>query len=183
MNKQHYAELMNCIFPGFFAKEYIRRLPDECICDEMILSLNEFDPHLYEKKMTDSISFGYYRKDPALLKEAVAKVEPNWVQYYNQTEKVYCGYIDGKIASFCLITDMGVHTIDNHRLKVGGPGCVGTLPEYRNQGIGLTMIKKVTQILQAEGYDYSYIHYTGVASWYAKLGYQIILRWNKNGIL
>ena len=44
------------------------------------------------------------------------------------------------------------------------------------------MIKHVTQILKDEGYDYSYIHYTGVASWYEKLGYKTSIKWNKNGV-
>ena len=39
------------------------------------------------------------------------------------------------------------------------------------------------QILKEEGYDYSYIHYTGVAPWYEKLGYQTFAKWNKNGVL
>ncbi len=68
-------------------------------------------------------------------------------------------------------------------MKVGGPGCVGTLPEYRNKGIGLIMVKHVTQILKEEGYDYSYIHFTGVAPWYEKLGYKTTIRWTKNGVV
>ncbi len=68
-------------------------------------------------------------------------------------------------------------------MKVGGPGCVGTIPEYRDKGIGLTMVKHVTRILKEEGYDYSYIHYTSEASWYEKLGYKTSIRWNRKGIL
>ena len=76
-----------------------------------------------------------------------------------------------------------MHNINGRELKIGGPGCVGTLPEYRKKGIGLTMVKKVTEILKEEGYDYSYIHFTGVAPWYEKLGYETILKWNKHGLL
>ena len=77
---------------------------------------------------------------------------------------------------------MGVHGVNGREYKIGGPGCVGTLPEFRNKGIGLTMVRNVTQILKAEGYDYSYIHFTGIAQWYEKLGYKTCVRWNKNGI-
>ena len=42
---------------------------------------------------------------------------------------------------------------------------------------------KGTEILKNEGYDLSYIHYTGVADWYARLGYQSILQWTSQGIL
>jgi hypothetical protein len=45
------------------------------------------------------------------------------------------------------------------------------------------MVKHVTQILKDEGYDISFIHYTGVAPWYEKLGYNTIVRWNTDGIL
>lgn len=61
-------------------------------------------------------------------------------------------------------------------------GCVGTLPEYRDRGIGLTMVKHVTGILREEGYDYSYIHYTYLAPWYEKLGYKTVIKWGRNGI-
>ena len=90
-----------------------------------------------------------------------------------------CGYINGKIAAFCLVEDMGEHTIDGKAVRIGGPGCVGTLPRYRNRGIGLMMVKMATQILKDEGYAYSYIHYTGVGPWYRKLGYETLLTWTK----
>ena len=183
MNKQDYTVLLNSIFPNFFEKEYIRNLPDDCVCDEMILPLSDFAPHRYNKALDDTITFGEYRGDIEQIKEAVRKVDEHWAYYYNGTQRIYCGYISGKIASFCLISDMGEHTINGRKLKVGGPGCVGTLPQYRNRGIGLTMVKHVTQILKEEGYDYGYIHYTGVAPWYAKLGYTTSVQWNKNGVI
>ena len=68
-------------------------------------------------------------------------------------------------------------------LKIGGPGCVGTVPEYRRQGIGLRLVQLATGILKDQGYDLSYIHYTAVAPWYAKLGYQTVLKWNGRGFL
>ena len=61
--------------------------------------------------------------------------------------------------------------------------CVGTVPEYRRQGIGLKMVQNVTQILKEKGYALGYIHYTGVGHWYAKLGYQTLVKWNSGGII
>ena len=58
-----------------------------------------------------------------------------------------------------------------------------TLPEYRRQGIGLKMVQNVTAILKAEGYDLSYIHFTGVGRWYEKLGYHTTLRWSRDGVV
>ena len=96
---------------------------------------------------------------------------------------MYCGFFNERIASFCIIEDIGEHLLDGRRIKIGGPGCVGTVPEYRNRGIALVMVQNATQILKEEGYDLSYIHYTGVAPWYQKLGYRTILKWYKHGIL
>lgn len=145
MSKVDGVSLLESIYPHFFERENIKNLPDEWICDEMVLFLDEF--------------------------------------FYNGKHRAYCGYVDGKIASFCLIEDMGEHVINGCKIKVGGPGCVGTLPEYRNKGIGMTMVKKVTQILKNEGYDCSYIHFTGVPLWYEKIGYKSSVKWNKNGVI
>ena len=149
----------------------------------MILDLNEFEQNIYSKELDDTVSFGIYNGDLEELKEAVGKVVQYWTQSYNGKYRAYCGYVNGKVVSFCLIEDKGVHNINGKDYKIGGPGCVGTLPEYRNRGIGLTMVRNVTRILKEEGFDYSYIHFTGVAKWYEKLGYRSSVRWNKNGVL
>lgn len=183
MNKQESIFLFNRLHPDFFKSEYIRSLPEEYVFDEMILSLNEFDVHKYDKKFNGNVSFGFYDGDLDELKKEIEKVEKHWVPLFHETDRIFCGYVDGTVASFCLVDDMGTHEINGRALKIGGPGCVGTLPEYRDRGIGLTMVKLVTQILKEEGYDYSYIHYTYVAPWYEKLGYKTCLKWNRNGIL
>lgn len=176
-------KLLDCVHPHFFERENIKNLPEEWICEELVIPLNEFVGDVYNKSFEKNITFGYYEGDMQILKEAVGKVLEGWIEFYTGEYRTYCGYIDGKIASFCMVEDMGVHTIDGKELKLGGPGCVGTLPEYRNLGIGLTMVSKVTQILKEEGYDYSYIHFTRVPQWYKKLGYKTSLRWNRNGAL
>ncbi len=183
MNKQESVELFTQLHPNFFESESIRGLPEEWIYDEMVLPLDEFDPGKYDKKLADNVSFGIYAGDLGELKAAVAAVDDDWVQYFTEGQRFYCGYVDGKIASFCMIADEGLHRLNGRTVKVGGPGCVGTVPEYRNRGVGLTMVQRVTQILKDEGYDYSYIHYTAVASWYERLGYRTSIRWTRNGIL
>lgn len=182
MNKQECILLFHCLHPDFFESEAVCALPEEYVFDEMILSLNEFDIHNYDKKFDGDVSFGFYEGDLDELKKVVEKVEKHWVPFFNEKDRVYCGYVNGKVASFCLVGDMGIHKIKEHKYKIGGPGCVGTLPEYRDKGIGLTMVKHVTQILRNEGYDYSYIHYTYLAPWYEKLGYKVAVKWSRNGI-
>lgn len=183
MDKQDYILLFNSIHPDFFKSEYIIKRPEKAVSDEMFLLLSEFDAHKYEKQFDDKITFGYFHGNCSELKTAVEKVEPSWYVYFDEKSSIYCGYDSGRIVSFCLIDDMGTHEINGRRLRIGGPGCVGTLPEYRNRGIGLTMVNKATEILKENGYDYSYIHFTGVAKWYEKLGYKTELQWNKYGII
>lgn len=98
-------------------------------------------------------------------------------------DKVYCAFLDGEIASFCIVEDLGLQECNGRTWKIGGPGCVGTVPRFRRRGIGIAMVRNVTRILREQGYDLSYIHYTGVAHWYAKLGYVTVLRWNCGGVI
>ena len=56
--------------------------------------------------------------------------------------------------------------------KHGSIGCVGTVPEYREKGIGLAMVAHATQILKEAGCDKSFIHYTALEKWYGRLGYE-----------
>ena len=113
----------------------------------------------------------------APLREAVKEVSSNWPEYFTEKSRVYCAMDGDEVASFCLVDDWGTH----FGLRVGAPGCVGTVPRYRRRGIGLRMVQLATGILAREGFDLSWIHYTGVAPWYARLGYETVLRWNARG--
>ena len=183
MDKQAYIVLFHQMHPGFFEQPDIRAIPEDRVFDEMILRLDTFNEHLYEKKLDGNVSFNYYRGDFDTLKEIVASIIPEWIPLYEHNRRVYCGYVGDKIACCCIIENWGTFEIDGQAIRIGGPGCVVTLPPYRNQGIGLTTISKVTQILKEEGYDYSYGHHTFFPHWCEKLGYRTILRWNKNGII
>lgn len=183
MEKQEAITLFHSMHPHFFEQESIQSLSENWKFDEMLLRLEEFDPHKYEKALEPSVTVGFFEGKRAELLKAVEQVDPDWPVYFGEEDRVLCGWLDGKVASFCIVDHMGTHEVNGRKLKIGGPGCVGTLPEYRDRGIGLTMVKKATQILKDEGYDYSYIHYTYVAQWYAKLGYETVLQWTKNGIL
>ena len=183
MSKLNWNELFLAMHPDFFASGSIRALPENEIFEELALDLSAFDPAVYEKKLDPSVTFGFFQGGSTVLLRAVASVEPDWVPYFSAGHPAYCAFVEDEIASFCLISDFGVHSVDGRKIKIGGPGCVGTVPSYRRQGIGLTMVRNATGILKAQGDDYSYIHYTGVGPWYQKLGYRVCLRWNRNGIL
>lgn len=182
MSEQKYIELFNSMHPDFFQRASISCLGDDMIFDEMLLALHDFDKISYERRFEDNITFGYFDGDFNEFLKKVEEVEKYWVEIFSEEQRIYCGYIDGNVASFCIVEDMGTHKFEGRICRIGGPGCVGTLPQYRDRGIGLTMVKNVTQILKEEGYDYSYIHYTGVAAWYQKLGYKTILQWSGSGI-
>lgn len=169
--------LFNEMHPGFFEKEHIRNIPGDRVYEEMVLDLRAARLALVER--VGDIRFGAWSGDIDALRAIVRRVEDGWPPIFKPGDEVYCGFDGDRIASFCLVEDMGAH----QGAKFGGPGCVGTLPEYRRRGIGLRMVENVTRILQDRGYDYSYIHYTGVAPWYAKLAYRTILRWNAKGLL
>lgn len=183
MTKQQYETLFLEMHPNYFERDYVRAIPEDEPASEMLLCLQDFDENCYEKEFNDEVTFGYYTGDLEELRADVAKVVSHWTQFFHENSRVYCGFVGGKVASFCLIEAFGEHDMDGHIQKIGGPGCVGTLPEYRNRGLGLTMVRDVTKILREEGYDYSYIHYTYETGWYAKLGYQTFLSWSGKGFV
>ncbi len=141
--------------------------------DEMLLALEGYTDPL---PALDGVTFGFYSGDPAPLLAAVSEVEPGWAKYYDGREPAFCGFVGETVVSFCLLSDFGEREILGVKSRVGGTGCVGTLPAYRRRGIGLKMVSLGTLILKERGFDYSYIHDTGVPDWYAKLGYKTIFK-------
>ena len=179
----NYAELFDKMHPDFFEKDEIKKIPEGVVFEEMLIDLKEFDENAYVKSFGEEVTFGMFDGSREELLSVVEQVEEEWPQFFNRLDEVFCGRVNGKLACFCNVEDMGKHEMDGQIIKIGGPGCVGTLPEYRNLGLGLVMVSKVTEIFRKKGYDYSYIHYTGVADWYGKIGYKRILKWNKKGIV
>lgn len=174
----NYADLFNAIQPGFFEKEYIRSLPPEDIFDEQVLDL-----HAWQEgepvPCPEHIAFGFYKGDAETLQAAVRAVDEDWVQWFGKVDRVFCAFDGDRVASFCILDSFG----EADGQKVGAPGCVGTVPAYRRQGIGLRMVQLATTILKDEGYDLSWIHYTHVGHWYARLGYKTVVSWNSQGIV
>ena len=174
-----YRELFNCLHPGFFQEESIRTLPRDWVFTELVMNLRENLPNVTPPHYLNGITFGEYHGELAALRDAVCQVDEDWVQYFKEGYRFYRAFDGEMIVAFCSLTDMGWF----HDLHIGGPGCVGTLPEFRRQGIGLEMVRLATETLRQDGYDLSWIHYTHLEHWYVKLGYQPVLRWNSGGIL
>lgn len=178
-----YKALFQRMHPGFFDKEYIRKLNPKYVFDEQILALKDFCPSAVDVPVPEGITFGFFQGEFAKLQAAVREVEDDWAQYFGEEDRVFCAFQGEKVVSFCLLDGMGEYDFDGRHIRIAGPGCVGTIPAYRKKGIGLKMVQLATEILKKEGYDYSYIHYTAVGHWYGYLGYRTILQWNAKGIL
>ena len=175
----NYADVFLTINPGIFNREGIRSIPPEWTSTELVLDLRKELPSGPPFVCPEGITFGEYHGELAPLHQAVAQVDENWVQYFNEEDRFYCAFDGDKIIAFCCLSEMGEYK----GLRVGGPGCVGTIPAYRKQGIGLEMVRLATEQLQKYGYALSWIHYTHLDSWYMKLGYEPVLRWNRDGFL
>lgn len=174
-----YTELFNSMHPDFFREEGIRALSGDWVFTELVMDLRKASPSVTPPDCHNEISFGEYHGELSALRNAVRSVDEDWVQYFNEGERFFCAFDGEMIAAFCSLSDMGRF----HGLHIGGPGCVGTVPEFRRRGIGLEMVRLATETLRQDGFDLSWIHYTHLANWYMKLGYQPVLRWNKDGIL
>ena len=181
--KNKYEDLFLEMHPGFFDRDYVKRVSKDEPATEMLLILKEFDESAYTKSFGREVTFGYYHGDIEKLKVDVGRVVPHWTQFFGEDSRIFCGYLDGEVTSFCQIEDFGEHKLGETMVRIGGPGCVGTLPEFRNRGIGLSMVREVTRILGDEGYDCSYIHYTYETDWYGKLGYKKIVSWCGEGFV
>lgn len=175
----NYTELFHSLHPGFFQEESICAMPRDWVFTELVMDLRGDLPNVTPPHCLKGITFGEYHRELVALRDAVAQVDEDWVQYFTKGCRYYCAFDGEKIVAFCSLADMG----RIQGLHIGGPGCVGTLPEYRGQGIGLEMVRLATEVLRQDGFDLSWIHYTHLAHWYMKLGYQPVLRWNSGGIL
>ncbi len=174
-----FGDLLMTMHPHLFEMDSVKNMPEGRFCEDMALALDDWDQNAYPLSAPSHIRFERFHGDLKALHEAVLAVDDGWVQYYTEDSPAYVAYDGDKVVSFATISDMGTYK----GLKIGGPGCVGTVPEYRRQGIGLKVVAAVTQILKEKGFDVSYIFYTGVAPWYAKLGYKTVTRWGAKGLL
>lgn len=144
-------------------------------CEEMLMDLKQFNIEDYRFHGHDIAEYGWFDGQIHEIHEAVASVEESWVQYFNNPKNIYVGRVDGEIASFCLVDTNCQNYLTDVYGKVGMPGCVGAVPKYRNKGVALEMVAKVTQYLKEQDMDISFIFFTGVARWYEKIGYESFL--------
>ncbi len=61
--------------------------------------------------------------------------------------------------------------VGGHVLRVGGINCVGTLPEYRRDGLGSQVMEAAQQQMRALGCQVGLLS-TGITNWYRRLGWE-----------
>lgn len=176
--KKNYADMFHALHPDFFENEGIRSLPPEHVFAEQVLDLHAWQEGA-PVACPAHITFGLYQGDVTALHEVIRQVEEDWVQYFTPESRVFCAFDGESVVSFCEVEEFGRY----EGLRIGGPGCVGTLPSHRQRGIGLRMVQLATALLKAEGFDLSWIHYTHLGHWYGRLGYETVVRWNSRGIV
>ncbi|MBR0229259.1 MAG: GNAT family N-acetyltransferase [Clostridia bacterium] len=146
--------------------------------EEMKGDLTSFRAADYDLPVPTGVTFGWYHGPLEDLREAVAAVDETWVQYFGKDTPTFCATVGGEIASFCNVDVWENCLLSNGKNKVGAPGCVGTVPQFRKKGIGLKMVALACEELKKQGCDTCFIHYTGVGRWYARLGIETFLPWH-----
>ena len=174
-----YKEIFNQLHPGFFDRESIKGMKEDWIFAELAMDLRKGLPATEPVPCPGNIAFRRFKGNIEVLRKAVSEVDGDWVQYFNEGGSYFCAYDGDRIVAFCFLGEMG----RAGSLRIGAPGCVGTVPGYRKQGIGLRMVQVGTEILKRDGFDLSWIHYTHLEKWYMKLGYEPVLHWNCKGFL
>lgn len=144
-------------------------------CDEMILKLEDFQLDKLVLHGSDIAEYGWFDGNFEDIRSAVSLVNESWTQYFINPDNIYVAKVNGEIASFCLVDTNCQNYLTDKYHKVGMPGCVGTVPKFRNKGIALEMVARVTEYLKTQGMDVSFIFFTGVAEWYKKIGYKTFL--------
>ena len=173
----NYKRLFDNMHPGFFNETGIKNIPEDRVYAELIMDLRISTPEPLPYPCPDNIMYGEYHGELEKIRNTVGRVDEEWIRYYTERSRVFCAFDKNAIASFCILEDWG----RQDGLLIGGPGCVGTVPEYRKKGIGLEMVRRATIKLKEEGFDLSWIHYTHLWPWYEKLGYRTVLKWNCKG--
>ncbi len=141
---------------------------------EMGMDLADFSPVLPETDITYDFLSGRHDE----LIKAVASVDKEWVQYFNEDCNIYCGFKNREIACFCLVDFDAECILSDENSKVASIGCVGTVPKLRCNGYGLKMVENATLISKEKGCNKGFIHQTHLENWYGKLGYKTVIKFS-----
>ncbi len=147
----------------------------EGLYNEMSLELDGFIAPDYAAP--EGAQFCFYSGDIGEMRRAVAQVDEDWVQYFSEDEVLYVCLMNGEIASFCIVGEDETCLLSDGK-QIGSIGCVGTVPKFRRQGLGLQMVAFGSAHLRNIGCERVFIHYTHLDKWYGRLGAEVFLRFS-----
>ena len=140
-------------------------------CMEKTLSFDRYDAEKLGLKLyPEGITFGFFDGDREELRKAVALVDDEWVQYFDDECPVFCAFEDGNPVGFTIMGYDDLCVLSGDGEKVGSIGCVGVVPSVRNRGIGIAKAAHACMLLKESGCTSLFIHYTHLVNWYERLG-------------
>ncbi len=171
------VHLSGNMLPGIAegSEEFFRRNGYDIggLFNEMSLELADLTVPQYDSP--EGAKFCFYDGDITAMRSAVAEVDDEWVQYFDEDGLFFVCMMNGEIASFCIVGEDECCLLSDGK-RIGSVGCVGTVPKFRRNGIGLHMVALASEHLKSIGCDRVFIHYTHLDKWYGKLGAETFLR-------
>ncbi len=92
-------------------------------------------------------------------------------------EQIRIAEVDGKIVSHVWVAERPIFYRGQAVLPMGGIGGVGTLPEYRQQGLATSLLQDAIAYMERKGHAVSML-FTGINPFYAKLGWADFPQWH-----
>jgi ribosomal protein S18 acetylase RimI-like enzyme len=84
---------------------------------------------------------------------------------------------DGQIVGACLLQDEARRWAARFPRPLGAPGCFLVGEKWQGQGIGMALVARACEVLQARGCKACFIGWTWLVDWYGKLGFEV---WQEN---
>jgi predicted N-acetyltransferase YhbS len=91
-------------------------------------------------------------------------------------EQIRIAEVDGKIVSHVWVAERPVFYRGQTVLPMGGIGGVGTLPEFRGQGLATLLLEDAIAYMNRKGHAISML-FTGINPFYARLGWANFPEW------
>jgi GNAT superfamily N-acetyltransferase len=122
---------------------------------------------------------------PERVTAFVAAEETGWVKdFTNYLEQGRASDVllaqrqsDGEIIAACLLEADAQRWAARFPQPLAAPGCYLTAGQWQNRGIGMALVARSVEILQARGCKTCFIGWTWLVDWYGKLGFQV---WQEN---
>lgn len=99
-----------------------------------------------------------------------------WEDSTFAVEQIRIAEVDGKIVSHVWVAERPVFYRGQAILPMGGIGGVGTLPEYRGQGLATLLLDDAIAYMKRKGHAISML-FTGINPFYARLGWADFPEW------